>query len=167
MAIEKARGQFVISKNALRTLTDTLSQEYAAFRTRDLSGDDVAYLCIDTVYEPLRRWGSKTGVRCVWGIGVDGRKVLLCLSTTQSESDERCLGGRRERSTRGLQTPVTITTDGGPGLLKATESAPTRGRHSKPSSLTCAMPQPLRRAIATASAWSTSISAPFLQRVAV
>jgi hypothetical protein len=25
----------------------------------------------------LRRWGSKTGVLCVWAICVDGRKVLL------------------------------------------------------------------------------------------
>jgi hypothetical protein len=33
-------------------MTDTRSQEDAAFRTRALRGDDVAYLCIDTVYAP-------------------------------------------------------------------------------------------------------------------
>jgi len=71
-ALEKALGQCVLSKSAMRTLTDTLSQEYEAFRTRDLSGYDVAYLFIGTVYESLRRWGSKTGVLCVWGICVDG-----------------------------------------------------------------------------------------------
>ena len=70
----------------MSTLTDTLSQEYEAFRTRDLSGYDVAYLFINTVYEPLRRWGSKTGVLCVWGICVDGRQVLLSLVTTHSEN---------------------------------------------------------------------------------
>ena len=51
--------------------------EYEAFRTRDISGFDIASLFMDTVYEPLRRWGSKTGVLCVWGTCVDGRKVLL------------------------------------------------------------------------------------------
>jgi hypothetical protein len=54
--------------------TDRLTHEYEALRTRDLSGYDIAYLCIDAVYEPLRRWGSKTGMLCVWGIcGMGGR----------------------------------------------------------------------------------------------
>ena len=52
-----------------------LNQEYEAFRTRALRGDEVAYLLIDAVYEPLRRWGSKTGVLCGWAICGDGRKV--------------------------------------------------------------------------------------------
>lgn len=122
MALEKALGQFVLSKSAISTMTDTLSQEYEAFRTRDLSGYDVAYLFIDTVYEPLRRWGSKTGVLCVWGICVDGRKVLLSLSTTNSESSESCLDVLRDLIKRGLQTPVTITTDGASGLIKAVDA---------------------------------------------
>jgi hypothetical protein len=58
-----------------------LTHEYEAFRTRDISGFDLASLFMDTVYEPLRRWGSKSGVLCVWGTSVDGRKVLLTLST--------------------------------------------------------------------------------------
>ena len=55
-------------------MTDTLSQEEEAFRTRDLRGYDVASLFLDTVYAPLRRWGSKTGLLCVRGLCVDGRK---------------------------------------------------------------------------------------------
>ena len=103
-------------------MTDTLSQEYEALRTRDLSGYDVAYLFSDTVYEPLRRWERKTGVRCVWGIGVDGRKVLLSLSPTKSESYESCLAVLRALIKRGLQTLVTIMTDRAPGLIKAVDS---------------------------------------------
>jgi transposase-like protein len=60
-ALEKALGQFVVSKRAVSDLTERLPYEYEAFRTRNLSGFDLAYLFIDTVYEPLRRWGSKTG----------------------------------------------------------------------------------------------------------
>ena len=120
-ALEKAPGQFVLSKSAISDITDRLTHESEAFRSRDLSGYDVAYLFIDTVYEPLRRWGSKTGVLCVWGIGVDGRKVLLSLATAHSESYESCLEVLRDLVKRGLHTPVTITTDGAPGLIKAVD----------------------------------------------
>ena len=82
-------------------------------------GLTIAYLCIDAVYEPLRRWGSKTGGLRVWGIWVDGRKVLLTLSTAHSESYESCLEVWRDLLKRGLQTPVTMTTDGAPGLIQA------------------------------------------------
>jgi putative transposase len=121
-ALEKALGQFVVSKSAVSDMTDRLTHEYEAFRRRDLSGFDIAYLFMDTVYEPLRRWGSKTGILCVWGICVDGRKVLLTLSTAHSESYESCLEVLRDLVKRGLQTPVTITTDGAPGLIKAIDA---------------------------------------------
>ena len=115
-SLESALGQFVLSKSTVSELTDTLSEEYEAWRMRDLSNEAVAYLFIDTVYEPLRRWGQKTGVLCVWAICEDGRKVLLSLSTTNSESYESCLEVLRGLAKRGMQTPVTITTDGAVGL---------------------------------------------------
>jgi transposase-like protein len=121
-SLEKALGQFVLSKSTVSELTDRLTQEYEAFRTRDLSGYEVAYLFMDAVYEPLRRWGSKLGVFCVWAICVDGRKVLLTLSTANSESYESCLEVLRDLVKRGLQTPVTITTDGAAGLTKAIDA---------------------------------------------
>lgn len=120
--LEKAVGQFLLSKSAVSELTDTLTQEYEAFCRRDLSGYDVAYLFMDAVYEPLRRWGSKLGVFCVWAICGDGRKVLLTLSTANSESYESCLEVLRDLLKRGLQTPVTITTDGAAGLTKAIDA---------------------------------------------
>jgi len=118
-SLEKALGQFVLSKSTVGELTNSLTQEYEAFRIRDLSGYEVAYLFIDAVYEPLRRWGSKTGVLCVWAICVDGRKVLLSLSTANSESYESVLEVLRDLVKRGLQTPVSITTDGAVGLTQA------------------------------------------------
>jgi putative transposase len=121
-SLEKALGHFVLSKSAVSELTDTLTEEYEAFRSRDLSGYEVAYLFMDAVYEPLRRWGSKMGVFCVWAICVDGRKVLLTLSTANRESYESCLEVLRDLVKRGLQTPVTITTDGAAGLTKAIDA---------------------------------------------
>lgn len=121
-SLEKAVGQFVLSKSAVSELSESLTEEYEAFRMRDLSGEAVAYLFIDTVYEPLRRWGNKTGVLCVWAICEDGRKVLLSLSTTNSESYESGLEVLRELARRGMPPPVTITTDGAPGLTKAVDT---------------------------------------------
>lgn len=120
--LEKALGQFVLSRSAVSDLTETLTQEDDAFRTRDLSGYERAYLFMDAVYEPLRRWGNKTGVFCVWAICVDGRKVLLSLSTANSESYESCLEVLRDLVKRGLPTPVTITTEGAAGLTKALDA---------------------------------------------
>ena len=121
-ALEKALGQFVLSKRAVSDITDRLPHEYEAFRTRDLRGHAIASLLMDAVSEPLRRWGSKTGILCVGGICVDGRQVLLTLSTAHSESDDSCLEVLRDLVKRGLQTPITITTDGAPGLSKAGEA---------------------------------------------
>jgi len=121
-SLESAVGQFVLSKSTVSEMTETLSEEYEAWRMRDLSTEPVAYLFIDTVYEPLRRWGQKTGVLCVWAICEDGRKVLLSLSTTNSESYESCLEVLRGVAKRGMPVPVTITTDGAIGLTKAIDA---------------------------------------------
>lgn len=66
-SVEKARGPLVLSKSTVSELTDRVTQEDAACRPRELSGDEVASLVRDAVYAPRRRWGSKTGGRCVWG----------------------------------------------------------------------------------------------------
>jgi transposase-like protein len=121
-SLESALGHFVLGKSTVSELSATLSEEYEAWRTRDLSKETVTYLFIDTVYEPLRRWGQKTGILCVWAICEDGRKVLVSLSTTNSESYESCLEVLRGLVKRGMRTPVTITTDGALGLIKAIDA---------------------------------------------
>lgn len=121
-SLEKALGQLILSKSTVSELTDRLTEEYEAFRSRDLSGYEVAYLFMDAVDEPLRRGGSKTGVFCVWAICVDGHQVLLMLSPANRESYESCREVLRDLGKRGLQTPVTITTAGAAGLTKAIEA---------------------------------------------
>jgi putative transposase len=120
--LESAVGHFLLSKSTVSDIAESLAEEYEAFRTRDLRLEPVAYLFIDTVYEPLRRWGQKTGVLCVWAICEDGRKVLLSLSTANSESFESCREVLRELVKRGLRPPATITTDGAIGLTQAIDA---------------------------------------------
>jgi transposase-like protein len=117
----KARGQVVGSQSAGSDIPERLPHAYAAVRPRDRSGFALASLCMDTGDAPLRRWGSQPGGRCVGGLCVDGRTVLLPLSPTNRASDERCLEGWRARSNRGLQPPVTRPTDGAPGLRPAVD----------------------------------------------
>jgi transposase-like protein len=121
-SLESALGHFVLGKSTVSELSATLSDEYEAWRTRDLSKETVTYLFIDTVYEPLRRWGQKTGILCVWAICEDGRKILVSLSTTNSESYESCGEVLRGVVKRGMRTPITITTDGAGGLTKAIDT---------------------------------------------
>src|SRR5919108_930342 len=120
--LEKAVGHFLLSKSTVSEIAESLAEEYEAFRTRDLRQEPVAYLFIDTVYEPLRRWGQRTGVLCVWAICEDGRKVLLSLSTANSESFESCREVLRDLVKRGLRPPATITTDGAIGLVQAIDA---------------------------------------------
>ena len=120
--LEKAVGHFLVSQSTVSEMAESLAEEYEAFRTRDLRQEPVAYLFMDTVYEPLRRWGQKTGVLCVWAICEDGRKVLLSLSTANSESFESCREVLRDLVKRGLRPPATITTDGAIGLTQAIDA---------------------------------------------
>jgi len=120
--LESAVGHFLLSQSTVSEIAESLAEEYEAFRTRDLRQEPVAYLFMDTVYEPLRRWGQKTGVLCVWAICEDGRKVLLSLSMANSESFESCREVLRDLVKRGLRPPATITTDGAIGLIQAIDA---------------------------------------------
>jgi putative transposase len=103
-------------------MTARLSHADEAFRSRDRSGFESASLLIDPSDEPLRRGGSTTGVLCVWGICVAGRKVLLTRSTAHSESSDSGLEVLRDLVKRSLPTPVTMTTEGAPGFIQAIDA---------------------------------------------
>jgi transposase-like protein len=121
-ALGKATGSFILSDSTVSVISERLYEDYEHFRKRRLDGFDVAYVFIDAVYEPLKRYGVKTAVLCTWGTCVDGSKVLLDLRTGNSESYEATLELLRDLISRGLCTPLTITTDGAPGVTKAIDA---------------------------------------------
>lgn len=115
-----ATGSCLLSRSAVSEITEALWTEYEAFATRDLAGFPVEYLFLDAIYESLRQHGGlQEALLCAWGILRDGRKVLLHLALGQKESHACWREFLRNLVTRGLPTPVTITTDGAPGLLRA------------------------------------------------
>ena len=121
-ALEEATGDRLLSRTAVSQITDVLWDEYEAFAERDLTDFEVEYLFLDAVYESLRqRGGGKEGILCAWAICADGRKVMLHLGLGNKESYTNWLEFLRDMVRRGLQTPVLVTTDGAPGLIRAVE----------------------------------------------
>ena len=121
-ALTDATGHCLLSRTAVSELTDSLWEEYEAFCQRDLSGFEVLYLFVDAVYESLRRQGGpKEALLCAWGICRDGRRVLLHLALGNKESHADWLDFLRDMVARGLSPPLTMTSDGAPGLLRALE----------------------------------------------
>ncbi len=115
-------GECLISKSAVSQVTDTLWDEYLTFSQRDLSDFTVIYLFLDAVYEPMRLFKSpKEGILCAWGILATGEKVLLHMDLGNKESYRCWLDFLRNMVQRGLPAPLSITTDGAPGLTKAVE----------------------------------------------
>jgi transposase-like protein len=121
-ALEEATGDRLLSRTAVSQITEVLWDEYEAFAERDLSGFEVEYLFLDAVYESLRQQGGgKEGILSAWAICADGRKVMLHLALGNKESYPNWLEFLRDMVRRGLQTPVLVTTDGAPGLIRAVE----------------------------------------------
>jgi transposase-like protein len=116
-------GEALLSKSSVSRVTEVLWEEFEAFAKRDLGSFDVIYLFCDAVYESLRQQaGCRKAILVTWAICSDGSKVLLHLSLGSKESADSWLEHLRSLVSRNLPLPLTITTDGAPGLIKATEA---------------------------------------------
>jgi putative transposase len=119
-AFTDSTGERLLSKSSVSELTEALWEEYEAFQKHDLSAYEVEYLFVDAIYESLREQaGTKEAVLCCWAIVHDGSKVLLHLALGNKESYQDWLAFLRSMVGRGLRTPVAVTSDGAPGLIRA------------------------------------------------
>jgi len=113
----------LLGRSSVSRVTETLWEEYEAFAERDLSGFEVVYLFADAVYESLRQQaGVSEGILVTWAILADGSKVIIHMSLGNKESRDDWLEHFRDMVRRGLQPPLTVTTDGAPGLIQAVET---------------------------------------------
>jgi transposase-like protein len=116
-------GPPLLSRSSVSELTEVLWEEFEAFGKRDLSGFDVVYLFCDAVYESLRQQaGVKEAILVTWGILSDGSKVLIHISQGNKESHDSWLEHFRSLVARNCPGPLTITSDGAPGCVKAIEA---------------------------------------------
>jgi transposase-like protein len=119
-AFTDEHGETLLSRTAVSALTDRLWTEYEAFQQRPLGDVPVLALFLDGVYEPLRTHGvEREAVLVAWAITLQGQKILLSLALGNRESAEAWRDFLRDLVARGLPAPLTITTDGAPGLLRA------------------------------------------------
>lgn len=110
----------LLSKSSVSQVTEVLWEQFDAFTRRDLSNFDVVYLFADAVHESLKQQAScSQAVLVSWGILRDGSKVLLHMSLGNKESHEGWLEHFRSLVSRGMPTPLTVTSDGAPGCIKA------------------------------------------------
>jgi transposase-like protein len=114
-------GKPLLSRNAVSQLTVGLSEEYEQFVQTDLSALDVVYVYMDAVYESIRSYTHNQAVFCAWAVCSDGRKVMLHLAVAASESQDAWEGFIDDMLNRGLRQPLLVISDGGKGLIAATE----------------------------------------------
>ena len=63
-----------------------------------------------------------------WGIGADGRKVLLALMAGSKEDTETVRAFFQDMRGRGLGDPVLVVSDVAPGIIRAMKEDPSRAR---------------------------------------
>ena len=81
-------GRRLLSRSAVSEVTERLWEEYEAFARRDLSEHRIVYLFVDGIAERLRVGRPREAVLAAWGIGEEGRKVLLHLMAGSKEDTE-------------------------------------------------------------------------------
>ena len=111
-----------VSKSVVSRVTRCLSEDFEAFRNRDLSKEELVYLELDGTYLRYHQGAEKKEpILVATGYRVDGTRVLLHIGVGNGESYENWKGFLQEMVARGLNEPLLIVTDGNPGVLKAIE----------------------------------------------
>ena len=114
-------GRRLLSRAAVSEISERLWEDYAAFTKRDLAEHRVVYLYVDGIAERLRAGQPREAVIAAWGIGEDGRKVLLHLMAGSKEDTETVRAFFQDMRARGLGDPLLVVSDGAPGIIRAIE----------------------------------------------
>jgi putative transposase len=120
-AFKDEAGRRLLSRAAVSEISERLWAEYEAFAKRDLSEHRIVYLYVDGIAERLRPGQPREAVIAAWGIGEDGRKVLLHLMAGSKEDTETMRAFFQDMRARGLGDPLLVVSDGAPGVIRAIE----------------------------------------------
>jgi transposase-like protein len=109
------------SKSTVSELCKSLDTEILAWKARDLSFHTYPYLYVDALYEDVRKGGSvvSEGVLVVCGVRDDGRREILDVAITDTESAatyNELFSSLRERGVSGV---MLVTSDAHAGLKVA------------------------------------------------
>jgi transposase-like protein len=112
-----------LSKSTVSRICAAIAEEFAAWRTRDLSGVRLDYLFLDASHFKMHPGAPAEPVLAAWGIDVDGKVVFVGLAPAASESTDAWDDFLADLKERGLGAPLLGISDGAPGLIGAFDRA--------------------------------------------
>ncbi len=110
-----------ISKSEVSRICEDLDTEMAAFRSRDLSAEEFAYVFLDATYLKGRvnHQVVSRAVVVATGVSMDGRREVLGVSVGDTEDEAFWTEFLRSLRTRGLRGVRLVISDHHLGLKKA------------------------------------------------
>ena len=108
-----------LSKSTVSRICQRIREEFAAWRSHDLSGVRLDYLFLDASHFKMHPGAPAEPVLAAWGITTDGKPVLVGLGPAGSESTDAWDDFLADLVGRGLQAPLLGISDGAAGLTGA------------------------------------------------
>jgi putative transposase len=128
-ALREALGpEATVSKSTVSRICEQIKDEFATWRTRDLSDVTIDYLFVDASHFKMHDGAKSEPVLVAYGITTEGNPVLLGVN---AESTDACVGFLEDMVARGLSSPVLTATDGAPGLCAAIDQVFPRARRQR------------------------------------
>jgi transposase-like protein len=113
-------GEAGLSRSSVSRANESLHEAYRAWRTRDLSKEEVVYLFLDGVYLKVHVGNSAAeAVLVAHGITVEGKRALLGVMLGGRESEDSWKALLLGLEGRGMKAPALVIHDGNTGLIKA------------------------------------------------
>jgi putative transposase len=112
-----------LSRSTVSRICAAIGAEFAAWRTRDLSGVRLDYLFLDASHFKMHPGAPAEPVLAAWGVDVEGKPVFVGLAPAASESTDAWDDFLADLKERGLRAPLLGISDGAPGLTGAFDRA--------------------------------------------
>jgi putative transposase len=112
-----------LSKSTVSRICQRIREQFAAWRTRDLSAVRLDYLFLDASHFRMHPGAPAEPVLAAWGIDTDGKPVFVGLGPASSESTDAWDDFLTDLTGRGLGPPLLGISDGAAGLTGAFDRA--------------------------------------------
>lgn len=120
-----------VSKSTVSRICEAIKDEFAAWRTRDLSEVELDYLFVDASHFKIHDGARSEPVLVAYGITTTGNPIFLHLDGVSAESTDACVGFLQDMVARGLACPVLTISDGAPGLCSALDQVFAQARRQR------------------------------------
>jgi len=114
-----------LGKDAVSRLMGRLQSDFEAWRTRDLSAEDIAYLFLDGWYPVVRigKQRARVAILVTLAVRTTGERVVLDLRLVGQETAAGWADAIAALVKRGLRAPALAVIDGNAGLARALSEA--------------------------------------------